>query len=194
MFSTPSTIENMIKTKTLLSLAILPLLFLTSCAGIKKKKVTAPKTYGADVEQEFSNIENDQKRVLEYYRTLRAKNWEAYKRSDEAVRRYNRNYSKKKKKSFSRYQKPKKAPRITTKKLAAPKPVPVALPDKTIEEMKIEIRQHQSYYCMKNRKSSRFSSEADCSAYTENVSNDCKKKYPIISDRSLINCVKRGLR
>ncbi|MCR9204201.1 MAG: hypothetical protein NXH75_06475 [Halobacteriovoraceae bacterium] len=184
----------MIKIKLPNTLLVLTLLFFTSCAGVKKKKPSGPKTYGADVEQEFSNIENDQKRVLEYYRTLRAKNWEAYKKSDEMVRRYNRNYSKKKKKGYTRYQKPKKRPPITTKKLAAPKPEPVPLPEKAIEEMKIEIRQHQSYYCMKNRKSSRFSNDADCSAYTEDVSNDCKKKYPIISDRSLVNCVKKGLR
>lgn len=177
-----------------LNLFLFALFLGTSCAT-KKPIAPAPKTYGADVEQEFNNIENDRRRVLEYYRTLRAKNWEAYKSNDDAVRRYNQNISRKKDQGYTRYQKPKSSPTaITPKKLAAPKPEPVPLPNNVIEEMKIEIRQHQSYYCMKNRKSSRFSNDADCSAYTENVSNECEKKYPIISDRSLVNCVKNGLR
>lgn len=156
------------------------ILIFNSCAGMKKKTKPEPKSYGSDVENEFSSIENDQRRVLEYYRTLREKNWEDYRKGD--------NLSQKYKKQF-------KKPRIVKMRPApAPKPEVKPLADSEIEEMKIEIRQYQNYFCMENRKSSRFSDKADCSAYTENVYSNCEKKFPIISDRSLVNCVKRGLR
>lgn len=181
--------KNIKMIKATITIPLLSLSFIfTGCAGGTKKVKPQPPTYSSDVEAEFNNIENDQRRVLEYYRTLRAKNWEKYRKSDNMVDDYNRQISKK---GFRRYQKP--APTMP-KKLAAPKPEPVALPDNVVEEMKIEIRQHMSYYCMEKRKSNRFSSDADCSAFTENVSNECEKKYPIISDRSLVKCVKQGLR
>ena len=168
---------------------------ITSCAGIKEKpQNTGPKTYGQDVEAEFRSIENGtatKQEVLEYYRRLRQEDWNKYKQGSGN--------------SYTWKRKSRRHQRITPKPDSGVKQIPrtiAPIPDRTpkplsanlVKEMKIEISQYMSYYCMQNRKSSRFSDSADCSAYTENILNECEGKFPIISDRSLVKCVQSRLK
>jgi PBP1b-binding outer membrane lipoprotein LpoB len=77
-----------------------------------------------------------------------------------------------------------------------PAPIPQATPlaPEAIKELNIEMTQHMSFYCIKNRKSSRFENKADCTAFTEDAMNTCNKNYPIISNRSIVRCLKSKLR
>lgn len=172
--------------KTPLILCLVSFIFF-GCATKKATKKKGPKTYDQSVEDEFNSIENSQKDVLEYYRRLRQKNWQSYKSKGNRGTVPYRVWRKK----HSPPTQKRPSPRV--KKLAPiPKPKPLAA--SIVEEMKIEIRQYMSYFCMEKRKSTRFDGSADCSAFTENILNQCESKYPVISDRSLVRCVKKKLR
>ncbi len=146
-----------------------------SCASQKPQK-TLP-TYSQDTESEFESIENDRQKVLDHYRRLREKDWEKYK---------SRGKSK-------RYVPPrrKQAPKRISRPAPKPKSVKPPLDPKAVEELKIEMGQYMSYFCMSNRK--RFDG-ADCSAFTENALNECENDYPVIRDRKIVNCLKKKLR
>ena len=179
-------------TKTIFIL--LPFLALTSCSQLQKKEVKkGPKVYDQDVEDEFSSIENGtatRQEVLEYYRRLRQEDWNKYKKGSTSG--YNWRRKKRHQKVVpKRYQKPRSGQaRIAPLPRRTPKPLSANI----VKEMRIEISQYMSYYCMQNRKSSRFSGSADCSAYTENILRECEGKFPIISDRSLVKCVQARLK
>lgn len=158
-------------------------LLLSGCATKKPKKVEGPKTYNQAVEDEFSSIENSQKDVLDYYRRLRQQNWQDYK---ESGKKGNVPY-----RVWQRRNRPKPQPRAPKKLAPIPQPKPLAA--SIVEEMKIEIRQYMSYFCMGNRKSSRFSDRADCTAFTENALRECEDKYPVIINRDLVKCVRGKL-
>lgn len=162
---------------------VLILALLTSCSTKKKNVPIGPKSYSQDVESEFNSIENSQKDILNYYRHLREQNWDDYKLEGK------RDYNYPKKKSF---QSVRPKPKLAPTPRATPQVIP--LPESQIEEMKIEMRQHMSFFCMENRKSSRFSDKADCTAFTEDALNTCQEKFSIISDRGIVNCLKARLR
>ena len=144
--------------------------FLLSCSGPQKK---SRPNYSSDTENEFESIENDRKRILEYYRELRKKNWKKYKKPKPSIRR------------ATKARPIRKKPRPTLKP---------ALSGQVVEEMKIEMRQHMSYFCMENRKSRKFSGKADCHAFTQNALSRCEGKYPVIRDRKIVHCIKRVLK
>ncbi len=170
-------------TFNLTSVFLMSLFFITSCST-NSVKMIEKKTYSSEVEQEFENIENDQKRVLNYYRTLREKNWEEYKEKGKQISR-------------RRYTPPvRKAPVNMIKKetrTTAPEPTKPELNPSQIEELNIEIHQNLSYYCMKNRKSGKFSDQSECQSFTQNIFNECKEKFPVYRDRSPVNCIKEKL-
>jgi len=176
--------KELLKIRINLFTYLLSFLFL-GCATIKPIPKKQDKNYSREVEDEFSRIENDKRAVLDYYRNLRQKNWDKYKSSGN-------------KKSGYRSYRPKKsppAPKVIRK--LEKKPVIVEKPPldgEKREELMIEVRQNLAYYCMENRKSSRFNGSADCSAYTENILNECEKEIPILRDRKILSCVKKGLR
>lgn len=164
---------------SLLTLLITLLLSLISCST--KPVRNSKRQYSDEVEKEFQDIEYDRKRVLNYYRTLREKNWEEYKRKGSQISRRH---------PPRRHQE--KKPTIVLV-VPAPKPKKPELPPEKVEEMNIEIHQNLSYFCMKNRKSGKFSDASECQEFTQNIFNECKEKYPIYRDRSPINCVKSKL-
>ena len=116
-------------------------------------------------------------KLIEYYRELRAKEWQdrknGIKKATKRPKRKNKRYNKVRKKIV------KKTP---------PKIIRV-----NENDQKIEIEQNLSYYCMKNRKSSKFSSEADCFAYTESVKMECLDKFEK-GDARLTTCVKSRIK
>lgn len=153
--------------------------FLFSCAGPDQKAQQRPG-YSQDTENEFESIENDRKKVLEYYRRLRQQDWD--------------NYKKKGKRLMPRKSAPRRPrPSIAKPKRTPPPPKP-PLSAPAVEEMKIEMRQYMSYFCMENRKSNRFSDANDCDAFTQNALNTCEQKYPVIRDRKIIKCLQARLR
>lgn len=165
---------------SIILLVLLPLTF-SSCSGIKPTKRNQ-RAYSQEVESEFGSIENDNKKILNYYRSLREKNWEEYKSHGKksSVRRRYQRPAPRQRKSQARFKK------ITP----APKP---ALSQTQVEELNIEINQNLSYFCMKKRKSTRFKSPADCETFTEQIRKSCKEKYPVYRDRSPVECVKSKL-
>lgn len=128
-------------------------------------------TYSDSTEQTFEEIERA--RALDYYRQLRERG------------------------NPSRH-----APaRPTTVKpkpyVERAKPKPTPKPELTAEQreaMEREIGQNLSYFCMLNRKDSRFSDEAQCHAYTQNIYYECRAKIDENEARKLVNCVKSELR
>jgi hypothetical protein len=156
------------------------LFLLTNCAT--KKVAPQQRSYTPEVEKEFNEIENDQKRVLNYYRTLRENNWKEYKKGKSWDNRPRRNGIKQVPAPQSQYLK--KQPVITEK--------PPLSPEQK-EEVMIEIEQNMTYFCMKNRNSPQFSEENSCQNYTQSILDTCNEKFPIYRDRSPINCVKNKL-
>jgi len=151
-------------------------LTLYSCAGTGENVTPIQKTYSAETEKTFEDIEREQ--VLENYRKLRWENWE--RRQNE---RSNQAQSK------PRYQRvrPKPAP---PKQVSRPtRPRPSGNP----EEIQVEIEQNMAIFCMKMSGKSRFSNDNDCVAYTENVLYECSSKYEE-DDKRRVGCVKSELR
>ena len=157
---------------------------LTSCSHKKSKKQKPQTPYSEDVQKVFSEIENEERKILDYYRELRAKNWNSYKQKT------------KRGKSSRSYSDKMKGPSFykTYGKNPSPTPPRPPLGKKIVTEMMIEIRQHQSYYCMKNRRSKSFRRQGSCKEHTKQVYKGCQDKFPIIYDRKIINCVKNKLR
>jgi len=152
---------------------------LLSCAQTGKKR-SSTKTYSADVEKSFEEIEKE--KAIELYKKLRWDNWKKIQRKRKALRRPKVTRKK------TRYYKKRKV--VKRKKPAKP-----ALGAEKVKELQIEISQNMSFFCMAKRKDSRFKNENDCHAFTQNVLDSCQDKVgqPWV-DRSIINCVKRKLR
>lgn len=151
------------------------LLFLVSCAGIERTTPKQSKTYSAETEKTFEEIEREQ--VLENYRKLRWENWQKREAERERERRRANIY---------RPRTPKKVPtprpsRVTPKAGGNP------------EEIQVEIEQNMSIYCMKMGSSTRFEGENDCAAFTQNVLFECSSKYEE-DDKRRVGCVKSSLR
>ncbi len=155
------------------------LTLLLSCAQTGKRE-SSKKTYSADVEKSFEEIEKE--KAIELYKKLRWDNWKKIQRKRNALKR--RKVTRKK----TRYYKKKKI----TKQRRPKKP---ALGKDKVKELQIEISQNMSFFCMAKRKDSRFQNENDCHAFTQNVLDSCQDKVekPWV-DRSIVNCVKRELR
>lgn len=154
-------------------LATFSLLILVSCASPEPKEIQPH--YSNATEQTFDEIEKT--RVLDYYRQLRARGNPDLPSTRPTVIR------------------PKPYQERTTRRprpTATPKPVPT-LSIEQREAIEREVSQNLSYFCMLNRKDSRFSDEADCTAYTQDVLYDCRKKVVDDNLRNLVRCVKNEL-
>ena len=151
-------------------LAISSFLFFTGCATNEVQK-TQP-SYSNSTEETFEEIERA--RALDYYRQLRERG------------------------NPSRYA-PARPAQVRPKpyvERTKPKPVPTRPPEMTPEQKEavaMEIGQNLSYFCMINRKDSRFSDEAECHAYTQNVYHNCRNEIDENEGRKLVRCVKNKL-
>lgn len=153
-------------------------LLLFSCAQQKVQKTYQDPTYSDDIEKEFSNIEmSDSQKLrieaLERYRLLR----------EERINKKRSNRS---------------TPSYRPKKITYAQPVEPQKPKRRIihtdpQEMAIEIEQKLTFYCMKNRKSSRFSQEGSCQEFTDNTLLECKNKFED-DDKNLLYCVEKTIR
>ena len=154
-------------------------LVLLSCANTGKK--SPKKTYSADVEKSFDEIERD--KAIELYKKLRWNNWKKIQRKRKALKP--RSTVRRKK---TKYYRPKK-------KVVRKKPSRPPLGEEKVKELQIEISQNMSFFCMAKRKDRRFKNENECHAFTQNVLDSCQDKVgqPWV-DRKIISCVKRSLR
>lgn len=157
---------------------IISALFL-SCANTGKK--ISKKTYSAEVENSFENIERE--KAIELYKKLRWENWKKIQRKRKALKP-RRTVRRKK----TGYYRPKK--KVVRKKRTKP-----ALAKEQVKELQIEISQNMSFFCMAKRKDRRFKNENECHAFTQNVLDKCQDKVqqPWV-DRKIIGCVKRRLK
>ncbi len=147
------------------------LLLLSACAT-KPVEKPAP-SYSAATEATFEEIERA--RALEYYRELR-------NRGNPDVP------------APSRPQVVKPKPYVEfANKPRAPKPKPELSPEAK-EALERELGQNLSYFCMLNRKDPRFSDEAECHAYAQNVLHDCRQREEGEISRKLVTCIKRELK
>ena len=129
---------------------------------------TAPrhqKNYSNSTEKSFEDIERD--RALDHYRLLREKNWNHY---------------------LNKGQKSKQHKSTARKVINQPKKILV-----NPEDQKTEIDQHLTYFCMGNRKSSRFSEEGSCEQYAQNSLNNCLQKFEW-GEKGLISCTRSSLK
>jgi len=152
-------------------LTIFSFFFLVSCASTSQKPTEA--SYSDATESTFEEIERS--RVLDYYRQLRENGNSDSNRSRPTIVR----------------PKP-----YITRPAAKPKTRPTPRP-LTVEEREAidrEVGQNLSFFCMLNRKDSRFKDEADCNAYTQNVLFDCKKRLSDEEAKKLVRCVKSELK
>lgn len=155
---------------------------LASCAQAPKKQT---KTYSPEVEKSFEDIERE--KAIALYKKLRWENWKKIQRQRKALKpksrkKYKRPTVKRKKTYYAKPRKPKKPSRPP-------------LSDEKMKEVKIEISQNMSIYCMAKRKDKRFKNENDCHAFTQNVLDNCQDKVqqPWV-DKSIVRCVKRKLK
>ena len=62
------------------------------------------------------------------------------------------------------------------------------------QEILIEADQNFAYFCMKNRKHSKFVSKKSCLQFTEQVQLSCKQKYERRIYSNFIKCIKSNLK
>lgn len=156
-----------------------------SCSNLTKsksnKKYKTVDTYSDEVEREFSLIESEEASASRYYRELRRRDWDNYKKGSNTSSRYHKITPKKPTKRTKK--------RVTQK---IKKQTPTYTQEQ-IKEFQIEIGQNLSYYCMKNRKNKRFSNKEDCLAYTKDTLLKCEQRYQRQYGRVITKCLKKSL-
>lgn len=152
-------------------LTALSLFLLGSCASTEKKPAPVKKTYSAETERTFEEIEREQ--VLETYRRMRLENWQERQADREREQ----------KRGGYRKIKPKSAPtpRRVNKRSGNP------------EEIQVEIEQNMALFCMKVNGNGRFENDSDCQAFTQNVLFECSSKHDE-DDKGRVGCVKGSLK
>ncbi len=151
-------------------MTISSLFFLVSCASTKP--ISNDPSYSDATEKTFEEIERS--RVLDYYRQLRERgNTRRSSTRPTTVRP-------------KAYKKPRSRPVV--------KATPAPLSPEQKEAIDREVSQNLSFFCMLNRKDSRFKDEADCTAYAQNVLYDCKKRLDDEISKKLVRCVKSELK
>jgi PBP1b-binding outer membrane lipoprotein LpoB len=68
----------------------------------------------------------------------------------------------------------------------------ITSPSGNVSDKLNELNQNLAYFCMKQRKNSRFKKEDDCKNFVKKMLDHCQKKYSKVNS-SLIKCVKSGL-
>jgi hypothetical protein len=161
--------------------SLITFILITGCSSLtksKEKKVKSNQSkYSEDVEREFSLIETEQASASRYYRELRQRDWENYKKGSNTTSRYHK-------------IKPKNVKKRVVKRVLKKKPS--YTPDQ-IREFQIEIGQNLSYYCMKNRKNKRFTNKEDCIAYTKDTLHKCEAKHSRQYGQVITKCLKNSL-
>lgn len=164
--------------KKAVSLTALSLLLLGGCASTEKTPAPVQKTYSAETERTFEEIEREQ--VLETYRRMRQESWE--ERQVEREREQERGeYRSIRPRAIRNRPAPTPAPRRVSKKSGNP------------EEIQVEIEQNMALFCMKVSGNGRFENDNDCQAYTQNVLFECSSKHEE-DDKSRVGCVKGSLK
>lgn len=146
------------------------LLVLAGCSSSPKSRSSK---YSMDTEKVFESIEKQQ--AVEKYRRMRQKDWNTYIKS-------------KRQKTAPKPTPPSRRTYVQRRKQRP------NLSEEQVRELRVEIDQNLSYYCMKNRKDKRFSSEADCQAYAQNTLAECEQTIGRPLHRGLLKCVKQRLR
>lgn len=142
------------------------LILIASCSNFQINKKNSQT-------REEKVIESEKERVARYYRELREKDWENYKKG-------------KRRRAFKSI-----VPRPYKKRKVVKKEI-VYTPEQ-IQEFQIEIDQILSFFCMMNRKSKKYSDENDCAAFANEQFYQCKKKSNDKINPKVIKCLKKSL-
>lgn len=172
-------------------------LFVSSCASYQREKEAPQKVqYSKETQKSFEEIEKEM--LLERYKRMRVEDGILQERRG---REYNPTLRglppQVEDAPLARPTPPRPKPR--------PKPEPKAQPGpkaaeksspKRIEvdpqEQRREIEQNLTYFCMKMRNDSRFSSGLSCEEYTQSVQKECLNKFSE-GELALTRCVKSQL-
>ncbi len=183
--------------KLFLSLIVLTLL--VSCSSSKKKEdinqVSEEAAPSAQVQvihpQTFSPEELKRIELIERYRKMREETLFKNKQSRKTENKI---------KKFKIVQ-PKKKAVVKEFKLISPSVLPstpeatpkpaVTKEAKMSDELRIQLDQHMSYYCIKFE--SRFSRPSDCRAHTENILKNCQDKKDQNPSLNLVQCLKKNM-
>lgn len=177
-----------------LFLPLIILVLLASCSSSKKKEekkqVTEEGTPRAQVQvihpQTFSPEELKRIELMERYRKMR----------EETLFKKNQLRKTEKKEKTLKIVQPKKREKVMVQELTFSTPVATSKPviakeDKMSEELRIQLDQHMSYYCIKFE--SRFSRPSDCRAHAENTLKNCQDKKVQDPSLNLVQCLKKNM-
>lgn len=174
-----------------ISLILLTLVF-ASCSSVSQKK-EAPKKLGYSSETQKSFEEIEKEMLMERYKRMRVEDGILQQRPGQ---NYNPQPRGLPPKTFeapltrpSPPQKTAQPKRIKPQQRQSPKVRRVEVDPK---EQQREIQQNLTYFCMKMRKDSRFSSGEACEKYTQTVEQECLGKFSK-GERALTRCVKSQL-
>ncbi len=152
-----------------------------SCSQPQKRKKI--RHYDQKTNQDFESIEKTTSHAIERYRRMRQNNWSSYtrKRPKKPTKR---------KRAYRR----KTTTTYTRRRTARPRsPTPPLSPAQQ-REIKIQTEQYSTFFCLKRRKSRKFSNQANCNSYTQNIIHNCKNKSGNQYTKATSRCVKRALR
>lgn len=165
--------------KNLSLILLFPTLLAVGCSSSNKTEIPTAKVqkvYSEETQKTFEEIERE--KVIESYRRLREEDWNQRERIRERQR-----VSRPAPKPVA--PRPSEKPKQQTVKSSYRKADPA--------EIKIEIDQNRSFFCMKMRTTQRFSNEDECKVYTEGIYSDCQNKFEE-DNPGLVTCVKSGLK
>lgn len=170
-------------------------LAISSCASHQKEKKPPQKIeYSRETQKSFKEIEREM--LLERYKRMRVEDGILQERPGRKYRPEPRGLPPQKDESplaLPSAAKTKTKTRVQSKpeqqsaEQRAPRRIEV-----TPEAQRREIQQNLTYFCMKMRNDSRFSSESSCEKYTQSVYEKCLKKFSE-GELALTRCVKSKL-
>jgi hypothetical protein len=155
--------------------------FVQACATHQDVRKDQQRTrYSPEVELSLEKIEQHE----QAYQSRRERALDRYRRLRElGVKPTTKTYRPKRLSYKSTQPRPPNKPRPRRPKVIHADP----------EELSIEIEQKLTYFCMKHRKSRRFSRDQHCQKFMAESLDFCKKKFEI-DDRNLLYCVEKKIR
>ena len=127
------------------------------------------------------------------YRRLRKRNWKRYLKKSKPKRFILKRRIRKKAVIKTRL-KLRQKPNIKVFKLSVKKKTPIKKPYMESKKEVIITKQILTYYCMKNRKSSKFKSKGSCKLFTQNIYQTCRKITQSQKGQSIIRCINKYLK
>lgn len=171
---------------------------LVSCSSSKKKEETKRSEENTSVPQvqvihpqTFSPEELKRIELMERYRKMREETIFKKARSKQEKKEQIRKISKLPPRVKVMSEEDKETSALhQIAPVVTPKPV-MTKEAKMSDELRIQLDQHMSYYCIKFE--SRFSRPSDCRAHAENTLKNCQDKKILDPSLNLVQCLKKNM-